>query len=125
MDEFMYTSRDILDEDVPFEVLPEAYSAPLDCPACGEPMAVVEATRSIASGRFVIPYPVYECRTCGHRYMNPEQVGRFSAILRLERLLAERKQPFERDILFDGRDLFVRLPLARELFQPRYSATLL
>lgn len=120
MDELRYTPKDILDEEVPFEILPEAYSAPLHCPECGEAMTVVEATRSIAHGRFTIPYQVYECQTCGRRYLNPEQVSRFSAILRLEQLIDEQGRRIEGNILFDGRDLFVRLALARELFRPSY-----
>lgn len=124
MDELTYTPQDILDEEVPFEILPEAYFAPLHCPVCGEPMAVVEATRPIAGGRFVIPYLIHECRTCGRRYLNPEQASRFSAILRLDRLIEEKDQCIEGDILFDGHDLFVRLPLARELFRPRQPAAI-
>ena len=122
MNEFTYSLEDILDEEVPFKILPEAYSAPLYCPVCGEPMAIVEATRPIAGGRFVVPYLVYECRTCGCRYLNPEQASRFSAILHLERLIEEKEQRIKGDILFDGHDLFVRLALARELFQPRQHA---
>jgi len=119
MDELVYTPDDLLDEETTFEIAPEAYSAPLHCPACGEPMEIVEANRPLAGGRFVIPYQIYECRPCDRRYFNPEQASRFSAILRLEKLIEEKGQRIEGDILFDGRDFFVRLPLARELFQPR------
>ena len=118
MDELTYIPEDILDEEISFEILPEAYSAPLHCPVCDEPMAIVEATRPIAGGRFVVPYLIYECHTCGRRYLNPEQASRFSAILRLERLIEDKGQRIEGDIFFDGHDLFIRLPLARELFQP-------
>lgn len=81
-------------------------------------------SRPVAGGRFVFPYLIYECRSDGRRYLNPEQASRFSAILRLERLIEEKGQRIERDILFDGHDFFVRLPLARELFQPRQPAAI-
>jgi hypothetical protein len=122
MDEPVYTPEDILDEEIPFEIVPEAYSAALHCPTCGEPMVVVEATRPVAGGRFVFPYLIYECRSEGRRYFNPEQASRFSAILRLEKLIAEKGQQIEGDVLFDGHDFFIRLPLAKELFQPRPAA---
>ena len=123
MDELEYTPKDILDQDIPFEILPEARSAHLHCPECGEPMVVVETTRTIMRGRFTIPYKVYKCPTCERRYLNPEQADHFSAIQRLEQLIEEQDQRVEGDVLFDGRDLFVRLALAREMFRPSHIVT--
>jgi hypothetical protein len=75
-------------------------------------------------GTVLFPYLIYECRSEGRRYFNPEQASRFSAILRLEKLITEKGQQIEGDILFDGHDFFVRLPLAKELFQPRQAAAI-
>ncbi len=123
MGELEYTAKDILDQDIPFEILPEARLAPLNCPECDEIMVVVETTRTIMRGRFTIPYKVYECPTCERRYLNPEQADHFSAIQRLEQLVEEQDQRVEGDVLFDGRDLFVRLALAREMFRPLHIVT--
>jgi hypothetical protein len=48
-------------------------------------------------------------------YLNPEQAKRFSSVLLLERLFQEKREVLPGDVLFDGRDFFVRLSLLRDL----------
>ncbi len=99
MNELEYTAKDILDQDIPFEILPEARSAPLNCPECGESMVVVETTRTIMRGRFTIPYKVYECPTCERRYLNPEQADHFRAIQRFPTTSFAPSNDFRRILL--------------------------
>lgn len=111
----VYEPDDIIDEEVDFEILPQAYSAPLRCPDCGLEMELVLVPRAIARGRFTVTYEAYQCPRCGQRYLNPEQAKRFSSVLLLERLFEEKGKALEGDVLFDGRDFFVRLSLVRDL----------
>jgi len=113
--DLVYEPEDIIDEEVDFELLPEAYSAPLHCPDCGREMELIRVQRSIAGGIFTVTYEAYQCPRCGQRYLNPEQARRFSSVLLLERLFEEKGEPLAGDVLFDGRDFFVRLSLLRDL----------
>jgi predicted RNA-binding Zn-ribbon protein involved in translation (DUF1610 family) len=115
LNDLVYEPEDIIDEEVDFEVLPEAYSAPLNCPGCGLEMDLILVQRPIAGGKFTATYEAYQCPRCGQRYLNPEQAKRFSSVLLLERLFQEKKEVLPGDVLFDGRDFFVRLSLLRDL----------
>ncbi len=116
MDDLKYNPDEILDAEIRLEILPEAHSAPLLCVNCDREMRAVEATRKVAGGRFFIPYQIFTCEECGRRGLNPEQASRFGAILRLDKMIEEKGDHAAGDVLFDGRDVFLRLPFARELF---------
>ncbi len=112
---FEYGPDDIVDQEVDFQILPEARSAVLTCPQCGAEMVPATARRSLAGGQFTVTYPVYECPRCGRRYLNPQQAQRFGSLLLLEQWMVEQGHDWAGNVLFDGQDFFVRLPLVRAL----------
>jgi len=112
---FEYGPDDIGDEDVSLEWEPRPADEPPLCPRDGHPMTDQQHTYILADDRFVVTYEAWVCSECGKVFLDRQQARRYGAIQMLDRLLKERDGLPKGQILYDGKDLFVNLSLARDM----------